>query len=186
PAAVRFEIAVDPSMAGAVPLCTVQAGLLPDSYECDEIDLFGNATYYFRIRAANAAGTSTGNVRSFTTAPPEPPFVSTDTAVAISATSAELIGHAFPNGAPLTVWIDISTNSGMAGAGRVCQGNWDEPGGVLFSCTANGLQTNTAYYYRAAALNSAGTTLGEIRSFTLTGAAPPTGAEAAPASGTMR
>src|SRR5690606_34177547 len=94
PAAVRFDIAVDPSMAGAVPLCTVQAGLLPDSYECDEIDLFGNTTYYFRIRAANAAGTSTGNVRSFTTAPPEPPFVSTDTAVAISATSAELIGHA--------------------------------------------------------------------------------------------
>src|SRR5690606_30074128 len=46
PTAVRFEIASAASMAGAVQLCVEPPQLLPRSFECDEVDLFGNTTYY--------------------------------------------------------------------------------------------------------------------------------------------
>ncbi len=131
-------------------------------------NLSTDTTYYFRVAAENSAGTDYGSVRSFRTGSFEDdgsiPSVSTSNASYIDSDSATLNGYVDPHGTSGTYrWFEWGTNSGSFyhSTSRRSQGS----SASNFDDVISGLSSNTTYYFRAAAENSAGMDYGNIRSF---------------------
>ena len=135
-------------------------------------------TYYFRAYAENSVATSTGTILSFTTL--DVPTVATNAASDVTTTSATLNGTISADGG------DSITEHGFAwGTGSTLVGG-DTATTTLgagsegsFTDGLSSLDPGTTYYYRAYAVNSAGTTLGSIATFDTTVAAPTISASAA-------
>jgi hypothetical protein len=117
-------------------------------------------TYYVRAYATNSSGTTYGSETSFTTLPTTPTVTTTalTNITAISATGGGNIGS--DGGGLVTargvVWgtstlptISLSTKTNNGG------------GTGAFTSSMTGLSTNTKYYVRAYATNSAGTSYGD-------------------------
>lgn len=122
-------------------------------------------TYYVRAYATNSSGTTYGSETSFTTLPTTPTVTTTalTNITAISATGGGNIGS--DGGGLVTargvVWgtstlptISLSTKTNNGG------------GTGAFTSSMTGLSTNTKYYVRAYATNSAGTSYGDEIIFT--------------------
>ncbi len=96
-----------------------------------------------------------------------PPVVTTDAATGIQPTQATFNGTVNPKGVATTAYVEISTDSGMAGAtpvdAAVDVGSGNSP--VPFSQPGN-LLPHTTYYYRAVASSLGGAGQGNILSFT--------------------
>lgn len=127
-----------------------------------------NTTYYYRVRAKNAAGTSdNSNVIATTTlAAVGLPVVSNSTATAIGETIATLGGEIISDeGFAITergtVW---ATNPGVTiSDNKLAEGNTATG---VFSHQRTGLPAETLIYFRAYATNANGTSLSEESSFT--------------------
>ncbi|MCR4284195.1 MAG: DUF11 domain-containing protein [Parcubacteria group bacterium] len=137
--------------------------------------LSSNTTYYFRAVAQNSAGTSYGNVLSFTTSFSggggggtniSSPTVSTNGATNILSDSAVLNAVVSPNNDLTAVWFEYGTSSGFFSLTTNSQNIGSGSFGVNTSVNIYGLSSNTTYYFRAVARNSAGTNYGNILSFT--------------------
>jgi MYXO-CTERM domain-containing protein len=156
------------------------AGDEPVPFEESLTALLPNATYYYCAAAANLGGAIFGDVLSFTT-DAVPPVIRTILPDITEAGEATLNGEANPRGSETTVWFRTDTvypgfcNDGFgtrwpaeagasAGAGRA---------NVPFSEPADGLAPGT-YYVCAIGENEAGVAFGELLSFTIPGATPPT------------
>ena len=127
-------------------------------------------TYYYRIAANNAPGTSKGTIMSFT--PGAPPTVTTLAASSVAATSATLNGNVAPNGLATTTWFEWGTDATLATYSTTLE----QPVGsgttsVAVNTALPGLSIGTTYYYRLAASNSSITSKGAIVSF-IPGEAP--------------
>ncbi len=135
-----------------------------------------NTTYYVRAYATNSVGTAYGAYQIFKTAAATVPSgIITTTISSITQTTASSGGSVSNDGgATITAkgvcWSNTTstptinnsiTNNG-AGAGT-------------FSSSLTGLTSNTTYYVRAYATNSAGTSYGSVQSFTTLSATIPTG-----------
>ncbi|MHC4739510.1 MAG: LamG-like jellyroll fold domain-containing protein [Planctomycetota bacterium] len=124
-----------------------------------------STTYYWRIDEVNAQGTTTGNVWSFTTeAVPSPPGQASNPNPANSATD-------------IAVTADLSWTTGSGAASHDVYFGTSSPGAFQGNQTADTYDTgtmsnNTTYYWRIDEVNSAGTTTGNLWSFT-TIVAPP-------------
>jgi len=122
-------------------------------------------TYYWRIDEINAAGTTTGNVWSFTTeAAPQPPGQATNPTPADSATDVD-------------VDADLSWTAGTGSTSSDVYFGASSPGTFQGNQTATtfepGTMSNdTTYYWRIDEINADGTTTGNVWSFT-TIVAPP-------------
>ncbi len=140
------------------------------------------ATYYSCAIAMSSVGTSFGAVLSFTTAPAAP-TVSTSAPTLLTATSAQLNGSAFPNGAGATGYFRYGTTSP-----GTCNDSWGTraptsassdttlgsgTSAVAYTRAITGLTPGATYYSCAIATNSVGTSFGAVISLT-TPAAPPT------------
>jgi len=126
-----------------------------------------STTYYVRAYATNSAGTSYGSVRSFTTLSATiPTGVTTNSISSTTQTTASGGGSVSSDGGAAitsrgvcwsnttsTPTINNSITNNGAGAGT-------------FSSSLTGLTSNTTYYVRAYASNSAGTAYGSVTSFT--------------------
>jgi len=124
--------------------------------------LIANMTYYIRAYATNSKGTAYGNQVSFKTA--SPIILGTETPTTITMNSAISGGN-------------ISTDDGLTITARgVCWSTHKQPtindnktidgvGIGTFSSKMTGLIRNTTYYVRAYAINSSGTSYGNIQSF---------------------
>ncbi|MEI7535218.1 MAG: fibronectin type III domain-containing protein, partial [Verrucomicrobiae bacterium] len=136
-----------------------------------------STAYTFRVIAKNGAGTNTafgGTATGTTSVGTVPPSVTTQAATALTTISATLNGTVTAsNGAALTdrgfFWqvnpgVTLADNQLSAGGTAVS----------AFSQSLGSLSVNTIYYYRAYAVNSAGTNLdsSEVSFYTL--ANPPT------------
>ena len=130
--------------------------------------LAGSTTYYFQVWASNSAGTSSGSVLSFvTTAPPQPPSVSTSNASSVTSSTGLLNGTANPNGLDTHAWFLYSTNSSMSGGISTAQQDIGSgTGATAVSAIIAGLAANTTYYYQVWGSNSAGSSQGVVGSFT--------------------
>ncbi len=134
------------------------------SYSVSMTDLMSNTTYYVRAYAVNSAGTSYGSEVSFTTAS-NPPTVTTSEVTNVTQTTATGGGNVTSDGGtPVTergiCWStshNPTVNSNHASSGT---------GTGSFTVSMSGLSTNTTYYVRAYAINSAGTSYGDEVSFT--------------------
>jgi hypothetical protein len=122
-------------------------------------------TYYFKLVAQNAVGTSNGEIGSFNTNSVAP-TVSTNAATSITVSGATLNGSVNPNGLATAAWFEWGEDSTLAtfdntATQNIGSGLTDQP--IL--ATLSGLTVGTTYYFRAAASNSGGVTKGTIRSF---------------------
>ena len=127
--------------------------------------------YYVRAYAINAAGTSFGSEKNFTTQSGgggtvhTVPTVTTNEVTEITETSAVCGGFVVSDcGAAVTargVCWSTSPNPTIS-----CQHTTDGNGTGYFTSNITGLTANTTYYVMAYATNSAGTGYGEQKSFT--------------------
>jgi hypothetical protein len=166
---VWFEIGTSPTLAtfsSAAPYTLLPGDpVCPGvSVECEwesRWDLRGSTTYYFRIAASNQAGTARGSILSFTTAPPQAPTVSTDSASLVTSTTFRTHGTSIPNGADHEFWFEVSSSPDMSNpVTSTVLSNTAEQGARIFFAGWSGATPNTVYYYRAVARNSAGTRFG--------------------------
>jgi hypothetical protein len=119
--------------------------------------LKAGTTYYFRIVATSAVGTSTGGPQAFTTQPP--PTAVTEAATGVAETLAIANGSVNPEGldthyhfeyGPTTSY-GTSTSEIDAGAGTTA---------IHEAATLEHLEPGTTYHYRLVASSSAGTGYG--------------------------
>lgn len=136
----------------------------------DITDLQPCETYYYRLVATNAAGTTLGEERSFTMPEDTKPHIVTGAASRIKPTSAKVEGRLNPMGKRTQYHFEYGTDTQY--------GQQTEPsyGGqrpdvfiVPFTmmtprtvvATLNGLKPNTLYHYRLVGVNETGTNYGE-------------------------
>ena len=127
--------------------------------------LAAHTTYHFRIVASNAAGTTFGSDRTFTTlAMTGPPVVMTNPAINVTASSATLNGWLDPHGLTTSVYFQYgrTTNYGNRTPNQTKTGNNYQ--NVL--ATISGLSAQTTYHFRIVATNSVGTRYSSDRTFT--------------------
>lgn len=128
--------------------------------------LQANSICYYRAFASNSEGTTTGEVKSFTTSQElSVPVVQTNAATDITASTGTLNGTVASDGnATITergfYWSQTNTTPG-AGDNKITVAGTTGS----FSKTISSLQSNTTYHYRAYAINGKGVSTGETVSF---------------------
>jgi phosphodiesterase/alkaline phosphatase D-like protein len=125
-----------------------------------------STSYYYRVRAYNASGTSgNSNVISVTTLPPTgPPVVITNPASLITSHSATLNGLVNPHGLSTTAYFQYGRTISYGSRTP----NQTKTGNNYQNVSANisGLSAGTTYHFRTVGTNSAGTRYGTDRTFT--------------------
>ena len=101
------------------------------------------------------------------------PTVATNEATLVATSSATLNATVNANSGDTTVAFSYANTADLSGATEAASGT-PITGSTDKTSTAalTGLKSGTKYYYRASATNSAGTSPGEIKNFTTTGARP--------------
>lgn len=127
--------------------------------------------YYFRLNAQNQFGTINGEILNFTTkgpAAPSAPTVTTNSATAVTDSSAKLNGDVRANGAMTIYWFEYSTNASLSNAliNSIEVPLNDGTIAINISASINNLDDQTKYYFRVVAKNQYGTSRGNIESFT--------------------
>jgi hypothetical protein len=138
-------------------------GLEPVSATLTE--LTPNTTYYYRVVATNATGTSPGVVRSFDTGPGGAPIVTTAGASAITGTGASLAGTVDANGLQTSFAFEYGTTTAFGSLSAIDSAGAGY-GSHAVSLPIAGLAPNTTYRFRVVATNAAGTTAGAVQGFT--------------------
>ena len=127
--------------------------------------LAAHTTYHFRIVASNAAGTTFGSDRTFTTLTMTGfPVVTTNPATNVTASSARLNAWLDPHGLTTSVYFQYgrTTNYGNRTPNQTNTGNNYQN----VSATISGLSTQTTYHFRIVASNSVGARYSSDRTFT--------------------
>ena len=164
---VSFTYGLQPDLSGAT--ITVDAGQVtgtaPTAVEVAVINLVPGSTYYFRANAVSAAGTVNGAITSFVTLGGLP-IVASGVATAVTSDSATLSGAVAANSVATQAFFqysrlpDFSVLDGTVVAGDVT-GNES----ATLTVPISGLVAGTAYYWRIAATNAAGTSVGATQTF---------------------
>ena len=129
--------------------------------------------YYVRAFATNSAGTCYGNVVQFTTLKVTCPPVTSSSATMVGSTTANVGGDVTADGgATVTsrgIVISSSNSTPTIGAGTsIASGSGVGP----FTLNLTNLTPGVTYYYRAYAINSAGTCYGTVLQFTTSAICP--------------
>jgi phosphodiesterase/alkaline phosphatase D-like protein len=158
------------TLPGAMPLPAVSEAL---SVAPTDIGggLVPGSTYFYRVVATNASGTTHGLVQQFVTQ--AAPILTTGEASDVTRTSASLAGSVDPGGAETRYHFVYGQTPGYgsATAETVATGSAhvSEPvAGPLAE-----LRPGTAYHYALVATNAVGTTVGPDRSFATSPPTPP-------------
>ncbi|MBR5983282.1 MAG: hypothetical protein IK025_06125 [Bacteroidales bacterium] len=141
------------------------------SYTKNITGLDASTTYYYKAYATNAAGTSYGQVKQFTTSSPNTPTVQTVSAENITSTGAILSGNVTADGGST-----VTDRGFIYGTGpytyNLTESIQSGTGTGSYTKNITGLDASTTYYYKAYATNAIGTSYGEVKQFTTL--APPT------------
>lgn len=127
-------------------------------------ELLPGTKYFVRAYATNDIATVYGNEESFTTEVGMA-TVATSAASSITETTAVLGGEVISGGG-----LEVTERGVIWGGSNqpTMDNSTKEPSGAgvgTFSCNVSGLVSGLTYYYRAYAVNSAGTVYGDIQSF---------------------
>ena len=121
--------------------------------------------YWFRVKATNSAGTSTGDAASFTTRG-SAPTAATGSTSSVSSSRATLNGVVNPGEMETSVWFTIGQKSDLSDGTKIEYRSVTGSTDTDVSVTATGLSESTRYYYRVEASNVLGSAKGDIKSFT--------------------
>jgi len=153
----------------SIPTVTAQSGVTGMSSVPVTAALGGltpSTTYYDRVVATNAGGTTLAATLSFTTTPG--PDATTQAATAITSTTATLNASVNPEGSATTVTlvygIDPTLTAGTTATDAQAIGSGT--GAVAVTAPLLGLTPGTTYYFQVVATNALGTSDGSIFSFT--------------------
>ncbi len=128
--------------------------------------LLKGTTYYFRISATNAGGTTISGTQSFTTL--TEPLAITGDANALSTTRASVAGSVNPQGSNAAVSFEYGTDGiNFPNSFSAVPASVNGSESVAVTATLTGLQQGTTYSYRVRASGPGGTGLGAIRTFSL-------------------
>ena len=164
---VSFTYGLQPDLSGAT--LTVDAGQVTGTsataLETAVINLMPGATYYYRANATNLAGTVTGAIASFVTLGGLP-VVSSGSASAITSDAATLSGVVNANSVATQAFFQYSRTADFSLLdGTVVAGDVTGSETAALSALIVGLEPGATYYWRLAATNTAGTTVGATQAF---------------------
>ena len=134
------------------------AGLRSVSVSLEKLEDY--TTYYYRMVAVNALGTSPGQELSFLTTAPQPPSVMGSASANVTDTSAQLSTVITPNFGEVIYGFEYGASP--AYGGQVFGGGTLEADGLAHAVTVNltGLISGEAYHFRPFAINFGGITYG--------------------------
>lgn len=152
---------------------TIGSGFVSISAPAIISGLSANATYYYRLAAQNGYGTVSGQISSFKTNSNPPlqgigPTSRTDTATAITRTTASLNGRVTPNSFETSYWFEYGETNDFGNTTSLqSAGKGTTP--LSVSAELSDLKPLTKYYFRVNAQNQFGTMTGGTMAFTTTG-----------------
>jgi hypothetical protein len=166
----KFEYGLTTAYGSSKP-CVPAFGSIPGDFEAHAVSanltgLTKNATYHFRLVAANASWTANGSDETFTTF--GPPRITEEVASPVETSTATLLAKVNPSGLATTYHFEWGATPSygtriptdfdpFAGAGTLP---------VKVPANLTGLQPATTYHFRLVATNSSGTTNGPDQEFT--------------------
>ena len=129
-------------------------------------DLLPGTRYYYRLMASNSLGTSIPDAGGSFDTKSQAPVVTTGAAAALTTTSVTVRGTVRARNSDATVDILFGTNpntlsNGASAIPDLLTGDAE----VAVSADLGNLLQSVTYFYQVRAVNSGGTTLGQIRSF---------------------
>jgi phosphodiesterase/alkaline phosphatase D-like protein len=166
-----FEYGLSNTLGNTTALSSAGAGTALVNESVVVSNLLPATKYYFRMNAQNQFGTVSGTVLVFTTSGPSAlsaPSANTTVATKLASTTVTLNGSVNPNGDSTSYWFEYGTDSLL----NSILGSTTHK--VIASVAANktnvsgdvsGLQSGTNYWYRVVAMNTLGTTNGDIVKF---------------------
>ena len=173
-AVTGYQVQVSTSAAGSYSNatgCTANATSVATT--CTATGLTNGTAYYFKIAAINAAGTGTASsassgVTPFTVpgAPAAPTGTSANASVALSWSAPA------SNGGSAVTGYQVQVSTSAAGSYASAAGCTSAATSASTTCTATGLTNGTAYYFKIAAINAAGTGTQSAASSSVTPAVP--------------
>ncbi|NCZ55407.1 MAG: hypothetical protein EBY86_02010 [Acidimicrobiia bacterium] len=163
-----FTYGLQPDLSGAVTTieATTIAGNTATAFEAAAINLVPGTTYYFRANATNLAGTVSGAITQFTTLG-GPPIVTSSDASSIASDSAVVAGTVNASSVSTQAFFQLSTVPDFSElASTIVTGEVTGEETASLSANFTGLSAGTTYFWRLAATNAAGTSVGATLTFT--------------------
>lgn len=166
-----FEYGLSNALGNTTSFYSAGAGTTGASESVTISNLLPATKYYFRMNAQNQFGTVSGTILVFTTSGPSAmsaPSADTTGATKLANTTATLNGSVNPNGDSTSYWFEYGTDSLLGSilgstTHKVIAGAAANKTNV--SSDISGLQSGTNYWYRVVALNTLGSTNGDIVKF---------------------
>ena len=173
-AVTGYQVQVSTSAAGSYSNATgCTANATSTGTTCTATGLTNGTAYYFKIAAINAAGTGTASSASSGVTPytvPGTPAAPTGT----SANASVALSWSAPasNGGSAVTGYQVQVSTSAAGSYASAAGCTSAATSASTTCTATGLTNGTAYYFKIAAINAAGTGTQSAASSSVTPAVP--------------
>ncbi len=171
PTTYWFEYGTTQSFGGVSAFGLAGTGSASLSVSTAISSLAAKTKYYYRLVIQSQYGTVTGATQSFVTldAPVSGlPTVTTSAASNVATSSATFTGRINPHNVASTYWFEYSTSATLSGTVKTLSATQTLSGEATtpVSLQAVGLTPNTKYYFRLVARTPAGTTQGNISTFT--------------------
>jgi hypothetical protein len=162
--AYTFEYGSTLSFGAITTVVALDDASVPEPVGVTLGGLAPSTTYYFRVVATNATGTSPGVVSSFTTGPGGAPVVTTGDPISITATGATLAATVDPHGALTSFAFEYGPTTAFGSLSAIDNAG-STSGAQAVSLPIGGLAPATTYRYRIVATNASGTVVGTVHSF---------------------
>jgi phosphodiesterase/alkaline phosphatase D-like protein len=163
--AFTFEYGPTEAFGTITPVVELDSSISVEPVSASLSGLTPNSTYFYRVVASNAAGTSAGAVESFATGPGGAPIAATGAATGVTVSGASLSATVNPDGLQTSFTSEYGQGNNFGSLSAVDNAGSGQ-GSESVTLPISGLLPNTEYVYRVDATNADGTTAGSVASFT--------------------